>query len=402
MKAYRKIIGVAAVAICLIIVVVTFIKVKGINSSDKLVLQLAHNQSAGSEIADSIAKVSDYVAQESGDEVNIKIFASGVLGTEKEEIEMVKAGIIDMAKVSSNTLGQFDDRYAIFAIPYLFKNQEHYYNAMEKSEAVKELFNDTADDGYIAVGYYANGARNFYLKDDIAVTDTTVLNGKKIRSMPSSTSMASPSRLFAPSPRIIICVPCGSTQVERRAIKESALAAGASEVYLIEEPMAAAIGAGLPVNEAAGSLVVDIGGGTTEVGLISLGGMVYAGSVRVGGDKFDQAIINYIRRNFGMLIGEPTAEMIKKKIGSAFPGSEVMEIEVKGRNIAEGVPRTFTVHSNEILEALSEPLNQIVVAVKNALEKTPPELGADIAEHGLMLTGGGALLRDLDHLQSSQ
>lgn len=210
--------------------------------------------------------------------------------------------------------------------------------------------------------------------------------------------MASPSRLFAPSPRIIICVPCGSTQVERRAIKESALAAGASEVYLIEEPMAAAIGAGLPVNEAAGSLVVDIGGGTTEVGLISLGGMVYAGSVRVGGDKFDQAIINYIRRNFGMLIGEPTAEMIKKKIGSAFPGSEVMEIEVKGRNIAEGVPRTFTVHSNETLEALSEPLNQIVVAVKNALEKTPPELGADIAEHGLMLTGGGALLRDLDQL----
>ena len=210
--------------------------------------------------------------------------------------------------------------------------------------------------------------------------------------------MASPSRLFAPSPRIIICVPCGSTQVERRAIKESALAAGASEVYLIEEPMAAAIGAGLPVNEAAGSLVVDIGGGTTEVGLISLGGMVYAGSVRVGGDKFDQAIINYIRRNFGMLIGEPTAEMIKKKIGSAFPGSEVMEIEVKGRNIAEGVPRTFTVHSNEILEALSEPLNQIVVAVKNALEKTPPELGADIAEHCLMLTGGGALLRDLDQL----
>ena len=214
--------------------------------------------------------------------------------------------------------------------------------------------------------------------------------------------MASPSRLFAPSPRIIICVPCGSTQVERRAIKESALAAGASEVYLIEEPMAAAIGAGLPVNEAAGSLVVDIGGGTTEVGLISLGGMVYAGSVRVGGDKFDQAIINYIRRNFGMLIGEPTAEMIKKKIGSAFPGSEVMEIEVKGRNIAEGVPRTFTVHSNEILEALSEPLNQIVVAVKNALEKTPPELGADIAEHGLMLTGGGALLRDLDQLLTEE
>ena len=169
MKAYKKIIGTAFVAVCLIIVIVTFIKVKGINSSDKLVLQLAHNQSAGSEIADSIAKVSDFAAKESGDEVNIKIFASGVLGTEKEEIEMVKAGIIDMAKVSSNTLGQFDDRYAIFAIPYLFKNQEHYYNAMENSEAVKELFADTADEGYIAVGYYANGARNFYLKDDAKV-----------------------------------------------------------------------------------------------------------------------------------------------------------------------------------------------------------------------------------------
>ena len=189
MKAYRKIIGIAAVAICLIIVVVTFIKVKGINSSDKLVLQLAHNQSAGSEIADSIAKFSEFVAEDDSMNLDVNIYASGVLGSEKEEIEMVKAGIIDMAKVSSNTLGQFDDRYAIFAIPYLFKNQEHYYNAMEKSEAVKELFNDTADDGYIAVGYYANGARNFYLKDDIAVTDTTVLNGKKIRSMPSSTSM---------------------------------------------------------------------------------------------------------------------------------------------------------------------------------------------------------------------
>lgn len=188
MKSYKKIVGIVAVVVSLIIVTVTFVKVKGINASDKLVLQFAHNQSAGSKIADSIAKVADYVSEED-DTVGIKIFASGVLGTEKEEIEMIKAGIIDMAKVSSNTLGQFDDRYAIFAIPYLFKNQEHYYNAMEKSEAVKELFNDTADDGYIAVGYYANGARNFYLKDDIAVTDTSVLNGKKIRSMPSTTSM---------------------------------------------------------------------------------------------------------------------------------------------------------------------------------------------------------------------
>ena len=206
------------------------------------------------------------------------------------------------------------------------------------------------------------------------------------------------SRLFSPSPRIIICVPCGSTQVERRAIRESALGAGASQVYLIEEPMAAAIGAGMPVSDATGSMVVDVGGGTTEVGVISLGGMVYAGSIRVGGDKFDEAIINYIRRNYGMLIGETTAEAVKKQIGSAFPGSEVKEMEVKGRNLAEGIPRSFTISSNEILEALTEPLNAIVGAVKSGLEQTPPELGADIAEKGMVLTGGGALLRDIDRL----
>ncbi|AOY01434.1 MULTISPECIES: rod shape-determining protein [Jeongeupia] len=207
-----------------------------------------------------------------------------------------------------------------------------------------------------------------------------------------------PSRLFSSPPRIVICVPCGSTQVERRAIKESALGAGARKVELIEEPMAAAIGAGLPVEEATGSMVVDIGGGTTEVGVISLGGIVYASSVRVGGDKFDESIINYIRRNYGMLIGETTAEEIKKRIGSAFPGAEVREMEVKGRNLAEGIPRSFTISSNEILEALTEPLNQIVSAVKQALEQTPPELGADIADKGMVLTGGGALLRDLDRL----
>lgn len=162
----------------------------------------------------------------------------------------------------------------------------------------------------------------------------------------------------------MICVPYGSTQVERRAIKESAEAAGAKQVYLIEEPMAAALGAGLPVSEAAGSMVIDIGGGTTEVGVISLGGIVYACSVRVGGDKFDQAIIDYIRRNYGMQIGEPTAERIKKEIGSAFVSSEVREFEVKGRNLAEGVPRSFTISSNEVLEALTEPLNQVVGAVK--------------------------------------
>ncbi|MDR2882068.1 MAG: rod shape-determining protein [Azoarcus sp.] len=206
------------------------------------------------------------------------------------------------------------------------------------------------------------------------------------------------SKLLSPSPRIIICVPCGSTQVERRAIRDAALAAGASQVFLIEEPMAAAIGSGLPVSDALGSMVVDIGGGTTEVGVISLGGMVYRGSVRVGGDKFDESIVNYIRRNYGMLIGDTTAENIKKEIGSAFPGSEVRELEVKGRNLAEGIPRSFTISSNEILEALTEPINQIVSSVKIALEETPPELGADIAERGLVLTGGGALLRDLDRL----
>ncbi|MGF7128994.1 rod shape-determining protein MreB [Paraburkholderia sp. EB58] len=209
-------------------------------------------------------------------------------------------------------------------------------------------------------------------------------------------------RMFAPSPRIIICVPCGSTQVERRAIKEAAHSAGASQVYLIEEPMAAATGAGMPVSEATGSMVVDIGGGTTEVGVISLGGIVYKGSVRVGGDKFDEAIVNYIRRNYGMLIGEPTAEAIKKEIGSAFPGSEVREMDVKGRNMSEGIPRSFTISSNEILEALTDPLNQIVSAVKIALEQTPPELGADIAERGIMLAGGGALLRDLDRLLAEE
>jgi rod shape-determining protein MreB len=206
------------------------------------------------------------------------------------------------------------------------------------------------------------------------------------------------TRIFKPSPRIIICVPCGSTQVERRAIRESAIGAGASSVYLIEEPMAAAIGADLPVGEPTGSMVVDVGGGTTEVGVISLGGLVYKGSVRVGGDKMDEAIINYIRRNYGMLIGETTAEQIKKEIGSAFPGSEVREKEVKGRNLAEGIPRSFTISSNEILEALTEPLNAIVSSVKSALEQTPPELAADIAEKGMVITGGGALLRDIDRL----
>ncbi len=206
------------------------------------------------------------------------------------------------------------------------------------------------------------------------------------------------SRFFRPSPRVLICVPCGSTQVERRAIKESAAGAGAREVYLIEEPMAAAIGAGMPVDEARGSMVLDIGGGTSEVAVISLNGIVYSASVRLGGDRLDDAIINYVRRNYGTLIGEATAERIKHEIGSAYPGAEIREIEVKGRNLAQGIPRSFTLNSNEILEALQDPLSGIVGAVKTALEQTPPELGSDIAERGIVLTGGGALLRDIDRL----
>jgi len=210
------------------------------------------------------------------------------------------------------------------------------------------------------------------------------------------------TRFFRPSPRVLICVPCGSTQVERRAIRESAAGAGAREVFLIEEPMAAAIGAGMPISEASGSMVLDIGGGTTEVAVISLSGIVYSASVRIGGDRFDEAIINYVRRNYGSLIGEATAERIKHEIGSAYPGNEVREMEVRGRNLAEGVPRTFTLNSNEILEALQEPLSGIVSAVKTALEQTPPELAADISERGMVLTGGGALLRDLDRLLTEE
>ena len=210
------------------------------------------------------------------------------------------------------------------------------------------------------------------------------------------------SKFLRPSPRILICVPCGSTQVERRAIRESAAMAGAREVYLIEEPMSAAIGAGLPVNEPCGSMVLDIGGGTSEVAIISINGIVYSNSVRIGGDRFDEAIISYVRRNYGTLIGEATAERIKLEIGTAYPGNEVREIEVKGRNLAEGVPRSFSLNSNEILEALQEPLSGIVGAVKLALEQTPPELGSDVANRGIFLTGGGALLRDIDRLISEE
>ena len=204
-------------------------------------------------------------------------------------------------------------------------------------------------------------------------------------------------------PRIIICVPFGITEVEKRAVKESAESAGAREVHLIEEPMAAAIGAGLPITEPTGNMVVDIGGGTTEVAIISLAGIVYSQSVRVGGDKMDEAIVGYMKRKYNLLIGEQTAERVKCQIGNAHPGDSSSRdagetMEVKGRDLVAGVPKTVVVNSDEIRDALSEPINTIVEAVMAALEKTPPELSADIVDKGIVLTGGGAMLKNLDVL----
>ena len=210
------------------------------------------------------------------------------------------------------------------------------------------------------------------------------------------------TKFIRPSPRVLVCVPCTSTQVERRAIRESALSAGAREVKLIEEPMAAAIGAGLQVEEATGSMVVDIGGGTTEIAIMSLNGVVYSDSVRIGGDRFDEAIVSYVRRKYGSLIGDSTAERIKQEVGCGFKSDELKEIDVRGRHLAEGVPRSFTLTNDEILGALEEPLEAMMRSVKLALEQSPPELAADIAETGIVLTGGGALLTDLDKRISTE
>jgi len=199
-------------------------------------------------------------------------------------------------------------------------------------------------------------------------------------------------------PRMAICVPSGITQVEKRAVRDSAENAGAREVYLIEEPMAAAMGVGLPIEEPGGSMIVDIGGGTTEVAVISLAGIVFAQSVRVGGDEMDEAIISYIKRNYNLLIGERTAEEIKISIGSAYQIGERTTIEIKGRDLVAAIPKTITVSDEEIRESLSEPLNAIVEAVRSALESTPPELAADIVDRGIVLAGGGSLLRGLDIL----
>ena len=199
-------------------------------------------------------------------------------------------------------------------------------------------------------------------------------------------------------PRVVVCVPSGVTEVEKRAVEEAAYQAGAREAYLIEEPMAAAIGAGLPVEEPTGSMVVDIGGGTTEVAIISLGGIVTAKSIRVGGDELDESIIHYIKREYNLMIGERTAEEVKITIGSAFPKAKEDRMLIRGRDLVSGLPKTLEISSHEIMEALREPVSQIVEAIKYTLEKTPPELAADIMEIGIMLTGGGALLDGLDAL----
>lgn len=199
-------------------------------------------------------------------------------------------------------------------------------------------------------------------------------------------------------PRVIVCVPYGITEVEKRAVKESAESAGARQVYLIEEPMAAAIGAGLPISEPSGNMIVDIGGGTTEVAVISLAGIVFSKSVRVGGDKMDDAIVNYLKRKYNLLIGERTAEQIKICVGTAYPDEENPTMHVKGRDLVAGIPKTIEICSEEIREAIAEPVNSIVEAVRVALEKTPPELAADIVDKGIVLAGGGALIKNLDVL----
>ena len=206
------------------------------------------------------------------------------------------------------------------------------------------------------------------------------------------------SGFFSPSPKVLICVPCGATQVERRAIKESAVGAGARDVYLIEEPMAAALGAGMPIQEASGTMILDIGGGTTEVAIISLNGIVYSDSLRCGGDLFEDAIVKFVRRVYGIIIGEATAEQIKEEVGSAFESKVVKKNEFRGRAVATGLPQSFEITNNEILEALSEPLGMIINCLRTALEQTPPELSSDIAQNGLVVTGGGALLEGIDKL----
>jgi rod shape-determining protein MreB len=208
--------------------------------------------------------------------------------------------------------------------------------------------------------------------------------------------------VFPVKPKVIVCVPSGITEVEKRAVRDSAQSAGAKEVYMVAEPMAAAIGVGLPIETPTGNMVIDIGGGTTEIAVIALSGIVCDTSIRTGGDEMDTAIVQFMRKNYNLLIGEPTAERIKIEIGSAAPVGEEREMEVKGRDLVSGIPKTVRVHSSEIREAIQEPVQQIVDAVRRALEITPPELASDIVDRGIVMTGGGALIRGLDVLLSHE
>jgi rod shape-determining protein MreB len=215
-------------------------------------------------------------------------------------------------------------------------------------------------------------------------------------------SLVIDKHVFRVKPRVIVCVPSGITEVEKRAVRDSAVGAGAKEVFMVSEPMAAAIGVGLPVESPTGNMVIDIGGGTTEIAVIALSGIVSDTSIRTGGDELDASIVQFMRRNYNLLIGEPTAEQIKIQIGSAYPVGEEREMEVKGRDLVSGIPKTVRVHSSEIREAVQEPIQQIVEAVRRALEITPPELASDIVDRGIVMTGGGALIRGLDALLNQE
>lgn len=260
---------------------------------------------------------------------------------------------------------------------------------------------DTKTDTVLAVGSQAKDMLGRTPGSIVAVRplkDGVIANFDITATMLKYFIRSSVKSLFFSKPKVVICIPSGVTEVERRAVEDSAKQAGAGIVELIEEPMAAAIGAGLPVSEPTGSMVVDIGGGTSEVAVISLGDIVTATSERVAGDKFDEAIISYVKRKYNLLIGERTAEDIKIKIGSAAPYEGEGDMVIKGRNLLDGLPKNITITSKEVREALSEPLKCIINAVKLTLENTPPELSADIIDRGIMLTGGGALLRGLDTL----
>jgi rod shape-determining protein MreB len=204
------------------------------------------------------------------------------------------------------------------------------------------------------------------------------------------------TRRFLAKPRVVVCVPSGITGVEQRAVEEATISAGARAAYIIEEPMAAAIGAGMPIHEPIGSMVVDVGGGTTEVAVISMGGIVTATSVRVGGDELDEAVITYAKKEYSMVLGERTAEALKLAIGSAFPSPDEMIAEIKGRDLVSGLPKTIHISAEEVRKAIEEPVNAVIDAIKNTLDRCPPELAADLMEQGIVLTGGGALLKGLD------